>query len=184
MLIRRTAIGLVLALLVALPAIAQDFQKGMVAYKRGDYATALREFRPLAMKGDAVAQNNLGLIYSKGQGVPQDYAEAAKLFRKAVEQGYAKAQNNLGAMYNWGLSAPQDYALADMWFSLAAINGYKNAQKCRDYLVPLMSTAQIAEAEKLMREWWATQNRNNQAYVRLWRNADLGLTERGDGGWN
>ena len=48
MLIRRTAIGLVLALLVALPVGAQDFDKGVIAAAMGNYATALKEFRPLA----------------------------------------------------------------------------------------------------------------------------------------
>ena len=58
--LRRTAIGLVLALLVALPATAQDFEKGLAAVKRGDYATALSEWRPLAEQGNADAQYNLG----------------------------------------------------------------------------------------------------------------------------
>jgi hypothetical protein len=43
--LRRIAIALILALLVALPAIAQDFQKGLAAVNRGDYAVALREWR-------------------------------------------------------------------------------------------------------------------------------------------
>jgi TPR repeat protein len=49
-----------------------DLQKGLTAYKSGDYATALREWTPLAKQGDAHAQNNLGLMYKNGQGVPQD----------------------------------------------------------------------------------------------------------------
>ena len=39
-----------------------DFQKGLSAIDKGDYATALREWRPLAEKGNADVQYNLGLI--------------------------------------------------------------------------------------------------------------------------
>ena len=53
-----------------------DFQKGFDAYSRGDYATALKEFTPLAEQGNAPAQSNLGLMYEKGQAVPQDYQTA------------------------------------------------------------------------------------------------------------
>ena len=50
--------------------------EGVAAYDRGDYAAALREFRPLAEQGNAKAQNNLGLMYVGGLGVPQDYVQA------------------------------------------------------------------------------------------------------------
>ena len=49
-----------------------DFQKGVAAYNSGDYATALREWTPLAEQGDAIAQYNLGVSYDNGEGVPQD----------------------------------------------------------------------------------------------------------------
>ncbi|MCH8039374.1 MAG: sel1 repeat family protein, partial [Nitrospinae bacterium] len=68
-----------LALMLATPVLA-GFQEGVDAYERGDYATALKEFRPLADQGDALAQFNLGIMYYKGQGVPQDYQEAAKWY--------------------------------------------------------------------------------------------------------
>ena len=71
-------------------------KEGEAAWKRGDYATALREFRPLAEQGNAKAQNELGLMYDKGRGVPQDNAEAAKWYRMAAVQGYAKGQLALG----------------------------------------------------------------------------------------
>ena len=49
-----------------------DFQKGFTSHESGDYATALREWTPLAEQGNANAQVNLGLMYDKGQGVQQD----------------------------------------------------------------------------------------------------------------
>lgn len=72
---------LVLALLVVAffftsAAVAGPYEDGWAAYQRGDYATALRFFRPLAEKGNADAQFNLGYMYANGQGVPQDYVQA------------------------------------------------------------------------------------------------------------
>ncbi len=75
------------------------WDEGVAAYQRGDYATAIRELRPLAEQGDANAQLFLGIMYENGQGVPQDYAEAVKWYRKAAEQGLANAQYNLGLLH-------------------------------------------------------------------------------------
>ena len=64
----------------------------------------------------AGAQFSLGLMYYKGQGVPQDYKEAVQWFRLAADQGNAGAQTNLGVMYDVGQSVPQDYIQAHMWY--------------------------------------------------------------------
>ncbi len=76
----------ILLSLLATPAWA-GLVEGVAAYNRRDYATALREYRPLVNQGHAIAQSYLGFMYDNGQGVPQDYAEAAKWYRKAAEQG-------------------------------------------------------------------------------------------------
>ena len=132
----------------------------MAADQRGDYATALREWRPLAEQGYGDAQFNLGNMYRKGLGVPQDYAEAVNWFRKAAEQGYGDAQFNLGSMYENGEGVPQDYALAHMWFNLAASRSSPGedrdkAVENRDIVAKRMTPAQIFEAQKLAREWMA-----------------------------
>ena len=152
-------LALAVALLIALATPSQaDFQDGLAAYNRGDYATALQEFKPLAEQGYANAQYNLGVMYDKGQGVPRDYAEAAKWYRKAAEQGKAKAMNNLGLMYGTGRGVPQDYVQAHMWFNLAASRSEPGsdrdaAVKNRDIVAAKMTPAQIAEAQRLAREW-------------------------------
>ena len=79
-----------------------DFQKGAAAAQRGDFATALREWKPLAEQANASAQFNLGVMYRDGQGVPQEYKTAVKWFKLAAEQGLADAQTNLGAMFGMG----------------------------------------------------------------------------------
>jgi TPR repeat protein len=153
--LRTTALALVLASLVAVPATAQDYEKAKAAYKRGEYAAALKAWRPLAAKGHAGAQFSLGALYDFGRGVSQDYAEAVKWYRKAAEQGEVKAQSNLGAMYASGQGVKQDFVLAHMWLSLAAANGDKASIPYRDLTAKKLNTAQIAEAQKLARAWRA-----------------------------
>ena len=51
-------------------------RKALAAYNKKDYETALREWRPLAEQGYANAQYNLGVMYDRGEGVPQDYKTA------------------------------------------------------------------------------------------------------------
>ena len=121
-----------------------------------DYAEAMKWFRKAADQGDSAAQYNLGVMYANGEGVPQDYAEALKWYRKAADQGHARAQHNLGVMYRDGQGVPQDYVRAHMWFNLAATKGDKDAVKNRDIAAAKMTPAQIAEAQKLAREWKPT----------------------------
>ena len=130
-----------------------DFDDGLAAYERGDYATALWEWKPLAEQGDARAQYNLGVMYDHGYGVPLNDKEAVKWYRKAAEQGYASAQYNLGFLYYSGYGVPQDYVLAHMWFNIAASQGNETAIKHRGIAAKRMTREEIAEAEKLAREW-------------------------------
>jgi uncharacterized protein len=126
-----------------------------------DYAEALKWFRRAADQGMADAQYNLGFMYQNGQGVPQDYAEALKWWRKAANQGMAKAQLALGAMmYFAGRGVPKDIVRAHMWVNLAASRDYPDAQKARklrDTIAQRMTPVQIAEAQKLAREWKPTR---------------------------
>ena len=179
----------VLALALAAPVAAQDFDAGLEAYKRSDFTAALHEFRPLAEQGDARAQAMLGNMYFEGWGVPEDDAEAVKWYRKAAEQGHVLAEFKLGVMYRQGVGVAQDFAKAakwfrtaaeeghataqlvlgvmyvlgqgvaqdhvqaHMWWSLAASQGERGATINRDRVEGDMTPEQIAEAEKLAREW-------------------------------
>ncbi len=109
------------------PAFA-DFQKGYDAFNKGDYATALREFHPLAEQGDAISQYNLGYIYDKGHGVPQNYSEAVKWFTLSAEQGYTGSQVKLGFMYNNGHGVSQNHKEAIKWYRRAAEQGDEMGQ--------------------------------------------------------
>ena len=92
-------------------------------------------------------------MYHTGQGVLQDDKEAVKWTRKAAEQGYAKAQYNLALMYDNGRGVPKDYVMAHMYWNIAAVSGNKGAIKNRGLVEKKMTSSQIAEAQKLAREW-------------------------------
>jgi cell division septation protein DedD len=83
------------AALGAVPAAA-DVKAGVDAWSRGDYASAIDQWRPLAIAGDADAQFNLAQAYKLGRGVTLDPALAESWFRKAALQGHVQAQDNYG----------------------------------------------------------------------------------------
>src|SRR5204863_9668943 len=112
----RFPVALVLSIIcLAAPARA-DFKAGENAYHRGDYATALREWQPLAKQGDAVAQYHLGLLYANGQGVLKDDAQARQWYEKAAVQDHVEAEVNLGMLFDYGRGRPQDLQLAVGWY--------------------------------------------------------------------
>ena len=106
----------------------------------------------VAEQGDSYAQRFLGASYYLGLGVTQDYAEAAKWYKKAAEQGDSVSQIILGAMYEKGKGISKDFVEAYKWFSISGETG-----NGRMYIEKLgkrkMTTAQIAEAQKLAQEW-------------------------------
>lgn len=106
------------------------FEEGMAAYKRADYTTALEKWRPLAEKGDAAAQRELGRMYEYGKGVKRDFKLAAEWYRKAADQGMAEAQFALGRIYEYGKGAPEDLKHAAEWYRKAADQGMAEAQIC------------------------------------------------------
>ncbi len=124
----RLPVAFVLSIICLVVPAWADFQAGMDANNRGDYTTALREWRLLAEQGDALAQYNLGVLYRKGRGVPQDDVQARQWYAKAAAQGQAKAQFNLGTLYFNGEGVPKDYQQALRWFRLAADQGEALAQ--------------------------------------------------------
>ena len=124
--------GLMIAMLTLVVsngvAFAGPLEDGIAAYDRGDYATALQLIMPLAAKGNAAAQFNIGLMYQQEHGVPKDYNEAIRWYRLAAAQGYGRAQTNLGWMYANGRGVRQDYYEAAKLYRLAAEQGDVHAQ--------------------------------------------------------
>jgi TPR repeat protein len=94
---RTIAGGTILAaqLVGALAAFAGPWEDGMAAYNRGDYVPAIRVFRTLAEQGNAKAQNVLGVMFRKGEGVPKNPVRAHMWFGVAAARGDATAKAEL-----------------------------------------------------------------------------------------
>src|SRR5271154_4270679 len=125
----RTLLGvLMITLVLVSAAVAGPYEDGTAAQFNGDYASALRLWRPLADQGDTRAQYGVGSMYERGQGVPQNYAEAARWYHRAAELGDVSMQFDLGSMYHFGQVVSQNYTEAVRWYRRAADQGSIRAQ--------------------------------------------------------
>ena len=118
---------LICSLAITSPVTA-DFNDGWAAYTDGDFRAASREWRPLAEKGDAKSQTNLGILYFNGKGVLKDYKRAVELFKMAGVQGEAEAQFILGKIYIEGDGVTRSFKSAKFWVSLAFENEFDGAE--------------------------------------------------------
>ncbi len=98
-------------------------------FDQGKYEKSLALWSVLAVQGDALAQNYVGIHYYVGLGTKRNYRQAKEWFEKSAIQGFADAQYNLGAMYENGEHVKQDYTTAAMWYSLAIEQGNDHAEK-------------------------------------------------------
>jgi hypothetical protein len=196
---------LMLAACIAAPVAAEPLNDGLRSYGRKDFAAAMELLRPLAEKGDPVAEFMLGNMYDNGHGVPQDDAAAMAWYRKAAGQGSKGAAAGLGRMYETGRGVPVDDAAAATWYRTAADQGVSAAQfnlgnlcasgrgvpqdyveaykwldlaatgfvawakekfdlaiASRDAVALKMTPAQIAEAQRLARDWVPKPERLSQ----------------------
>lgn len=121
--------GIVILMFALCADVAADFDKGLRAYKNKDFATAMKEWMPLADQGDAEAQLNIGVMYASGQGVQKNEREAVRWYRSAAERGSPVAQTYLGWMYRNGVGITQDVNRAATWFVIAAQQGDPSGQR-------------------------------------------------------
>lgn len=156
------------ALLLGLvsPAWA-DIQSGAKAYRSGDFATAIAEFRKLADQGVPIAQFALGQMYSEGVGVDQDFDQAVKWYRAAAESNLSQAQYNLGVAYYSGTGAPRDYLQAARWYEKAARQGDARSQNNLGYLYE--SGKGVKQDYAISVEWYrlAAEGGNMNAQVNI-----------------
>ena len=142
--------------------LAQLYDRGRGA--PADPAAAARLYRAAAEQGHAGAQVNLGRLYRDGRGVAGDDAEAVRWYRRAAGQGQPFAQFNLAQMYGAGAGVQQDDVAAYMWYTVAAdrlspdrrdasAGARRRAVEARAALARRMRPADVAEAERLAREW-------------------------------
>jgi uncharacterized protein len=131
----KRAFGLLILLLgFATPATAAELDDAVAAARRGEYAIALKALSPLAAKGDARAQFDIGFMHAFGWGFQRNPADAIDWYRKAAEQGLPVAQHFLGLAYVNGEGVRPDDAEAARWFGRAATQGFAQAQ----YMLGLM----------------------------------------------
>jgi TPR repeat protein len=119
----------------------------------GDQA-ALATLMAQAQQGNKYAQNDLGVLYDKGQGVAQDYGQAAQWYRKAAEQGDTRAQNGLGGLYANGQGVPRNKVAAYALYNLSATLDASSGNPALDNRASLSSqmTHQESEAGELLTE--------------------------------
>jgi len=179
-----------LVFMLATPVLA-DFQAGLDAYERGEFEAARMERQPLEELSDKardvrflieklvldeLAEANLPKELKSRVKHPRDDDTLVKELRPLAEQGDAEAQANLWAMYYKGRGVLQDYVLAHMWTNLAAAQGNEDAIKARSNLDKLMTQDQLAEAQRLAREWKAKHRGDDDTLVKELRP----LAEQGD----
>src|SRR2546430_722208 len=132
-----------------------------------DEAEAVKWFRKAAEQNVADAQFNLGVCYANGQGVPEDDAESVKWFRKAAEQNLADAQYNLGVCYDSGEGVVKDEVEAYKWWLLAAGQGNDDAKYNMTIVENKMSREQIAEGQRLSRDFKPRKGPSERSHARL-----------------
>ena len=147
-------IWLALGLLLATIPLASkaDYDTAVAAYRNGDYATALREFRILANKGVVIAYTNLGYMYSLGEGVEVNRETAAQWILKAAEAGSPSAQLTMGVLYFHGEGVARDRRLAYAWLNVAAAGGRGDALDYMALVGNRLSEDELRQALALSRE--------------------------------
>lgn len=133
--------------MTASPVLA-DYEDGVAAIERGQYAAALKEFLPLAKAGHAAAQYYLGLMYEQGDGVDQVHVESARWYTRAAEQGDGLSQLNLSFLYLDGIGVALDLVEALKWLYLAKDSGIRGADMGAELTEPQMTPAQIESARQ------------------------------------
>ena len=120
---------------------------------RKDEVEAVKWYRRAVEQNEALAQYNLGCCYAFGQGVAKDDVEAVKWWRKAAEQNHPGAQFNLGHYYYNGRGVAKDYVEAYKWWLVSAGQGNDDASKSVTIVEHRMTKEQIAEGQKLARNF-------------------------------
>jgi TPR repeat protein len=104
-------------------ATSDPMQDGARHYQQANYKAAVASWQPLAIKGNPVAQNNIGILYLDGKGVKQDTPEAVRYLSLSAASGSSLGQNNLGGLYREGKGVPRDFGKAAQWFTSSAAQG-------------------------------------------------------------
>lgn len=142
-----------------------QFRVGQI-YGRGEGVTqdrneATRWYLKAAEQGHIEAAYYMGYRYQHGKGATQNFPEAVRWYSKSAELGNAQAMHGLGSLYLQGQGVPQNQVEAYKWFNLSAISGDKEFTQSRDRLAKKLSSAQLAEGQRLASEWVKKHPKNS-----------------------
>lgn len=151
----RTVLACAALFLAIHTAQAGDFERGVSAYRHGDYAGAVSLIEPLARHGDPFAQFALAVMYDDGRGRPQDFSKALAWYTRAARAGLVDAQYMAGRFYGRGRGVKQNPARAFFWFNIAAAGGHPHAARLRDQQRAQVNRAQRSRIEAEAVAWQA-----------------------------
>jgi TPR repeat protein len=147
------------------PRVAINFaadNRAIAAAGRHEYAAALAIVRPLAARGDLLAQYLLGAMYDNGKGVAENHPLALQWYQRSAAGGFSMSMRNLGTMYrNAEATGRADYVQAYRWYALSIthlVPGEAGADTIEELNQDLrevaakMNDAQISAARNLAKE--------------------------------
>ncbi|MGV6826720.1 MAG: SH3 domain-containing protein [bacterium] len=138
--------------------IYSPFDRGMEALSDGNYAEAYCNWKPLALRGDAKSQYNLGWLYANGNGMNVDPGKALDWWQKAANQGHQDAQFAVGMAYITGEGVKSDPEEGIGWFLKAAKSGMQDA---REIILRLAADNRYQVLEKhpdlIAQNWFGSQ---------------------------
>ena len=142
--------------------LASIFYSGRIIPR--DYGEAVRWYRAAAEQDNTHALGMLGNMYRDGKGGRQNYAEAVEWYRLGAELSDGSAQYQLGLMYESGKGVEKNLVQAHKWYNLVAswtpsreqwwlFAPTERAAAHRDGVEKLLTSAELAEAQRLARQW-------------------------------
>lgn len=128
---------------------AGSWEDATKAFAKKEYERAAKLFKPLAEKGNALAQYRIAKMHQMGLGVSKDTKQAKKWGQLAAKQGNADAQALMGNLYykaDGGEAA--DVVRAYAWYDISAEQGNAEAKKEIATIAKDMTPQQLSEARE------------------------------------
>ena len=149
-----STLGLAGILFAAPPALAANMDVARDLLKEGRFAEAREALWPLALSGNAEAEELIGVIFGMGLGVPRDPVRAFDWHLRSALKGHPRAQSALGWHYETGLGiAAPDRIRAYLWYRLAEIGGDPEAGQSLEKVTAKMTQGEIEKAHELVRDY-------------------------------
>jgi uncharacterized protein len=158
------------------PALGNDLQIGLDAFRNNNYTLAYEKLKPFAEQGNKFAQAFIGDLYYDGNGVPQNCESAKHWYTEAAKQGLLYAQFQLGNANYMG-ECPQNYDEAFKWFAQAAEQNEITSQSMLGYMYNSGKGTSVVDHKKAF--YWFSKAANQgdakaQAFLGFYYTAGIG----------